>query len=294
MISNEISKRLGGRLRSRCEKIWRTCWTVSAGVFFPQSHFLKMQKPKRQKRKRHMVMPANPTADFIVGKTRFALGFLKELFDSVTLGVNPNEILQRHVRAGVGKYIPGARFFLDALDHDQSLFGAYSPVESGTHLSLNGPDFQRSLFSVTNRESLPARRRPPIRPGSDLQEGRLFLAALPGAAAPGTARIKVAHQGIRRDVQDVTFVVVPEPRAKLACAAELVVTSYPTVRDFMRVLLEHVNGNLPFLAEFDVPGHVAFLPALAVRDPVLRQIETPVNRPVALVRSVCQIENVSR
>src|SRR4051812_44674815 len=61
----------------------RTCGTVRAGVFPPQSQPLGLQEPQGQQRQRHVMAPAYPTAHLIVRQTHLLLALLQPLLNPV-------------------------------------------------------------------------------------------------------------------------------------------------------------------------------------------------------------------
>src|SRR5215471_16034685 len=63
-------------------KIVRSCDTVRAGAFFPQTQLQVPQKAMRQHRRQHVVMPARIFADFIVGHPQLGFAFFEALFHS--------------------------------------------------------------------------------------------------------------------------------------------------------------------------------------------------------------------
>ena len=69
--------------RSNRVMISRTCDTVTAGVFPPETTPLPDQEPQRQKRQRHVVVPAHPAPDLVVRQPGFSLAGLQRLLDPV-------------------------------------------------------------------------------------------------------------------------------------------------------------------------------------------------------------------
>jgi hypothetical protein len=90
-----IRSGLGVGTRSSRVKISRTCDTVTAGVFPPEAPPLQDQEPQRQKRQRHVVVPAHPTPNLVVRQPGFTLAGLKGLLDEPT-------ILPSKVEMGIG------------------------------------------------------------------------------------------------------------------------------------------------------------------------------------------------
>ncbi len=87
-----MSAALGGSGRSNSVKIARTCATVTAGVFPPQAQSLALQKPQRQQRQRHMMMPADPTAYLIMVQTDLAIALREEFLDLVPCAMHLGDL----------------------------------------------------------------------------------------------------------------------------------------------------------------------------------------------------------
>src|SRR5713101_7310725 len=64
-----------------------------------------LQKPRRQYRKRLMMLPASPMAHFIVGQTGFALAALEAFFDAMGGFGYPGQFPPRRLRRSVGQII---------------------------------------------------------------------------------------------------------------------------------------------------------------------------------------------
>src|SRR6266699_1803372 len=94
--------------RSSSVNTARTCGSVTAGVFPPEPHTLRLQEPQGQQRQRHVVFPAHPTAHLVVRQTHFALAFLQPFLDPVTLSVDPSQFAAPRF-TGVGQRIPRPR-----------------------------------------------------------------------------------------------------------------------------------------------------------------------------------------
>ncbi len=69
--------------------ICRIWGTVTAGVFPPKPP-LQAQEPQRQERQRHVVVPADPTADLVMIQTGLAVAGLEKLLDPVPLALHPD------------------------------------------------------------------------------------------------------------------------------------------------------------------------------------------------------------
>src|SRR5882724_5981934 len=85
--------------------IVRTCGTVIAGVdFFSAPRFMR-EKPGTDQRKRLMMMPTTPGADFIIGQTGFALGTLQAFLDAMLRFAHPSKLSQRRVVWRIGQIV---------------------------------------------------------------------------------------------------------------------------------------------------------------------------------------------
>ena len=58
----------------------RSCATVRAGAFFPQTDFKVPQKEMRQHRRQHMVVPARVFPSFVVVHPEFRFALFETLF----------------------------------------------------------------------------------------------------------------------------------------------------------------------------------------------------------------------
>src|SRR5713226_4623666 len=85
LISSAICSGSGAGLRSSRAKITRVCAAVMACVFFPRPLLFHFQKPQRQDRQRHVVVPPHPTANFVVIQTNLAVAVLEEFLNSMAL-----------------------------------------------------------------------------------------------------------------------------------------------------------------------------------------------------------------
>src|SRR5919108_3201375 len=73
-------------------KICRTWGTVTAGVFSPQPQPLRLQEPQGQQRQSHVVVPAHPTAHFVVPQPHLPLALLQQLLDPGPRPVRPRPL----------------------------------------------------------------------------------------------------------------------------------------------------------------------------------------------------------
>src|SRR3984885_4503342 len=94
---------VGAGFRSNREKICRVCETVTAGVFPPDSPSFQAQKPQRHESQGHVVMPTDPTANFIMIQPSFAIASLEQLFDAMPLPLGTNHVRQGCLGAGFGQ-----------------------------------------------------------------------------------------------------------------------------------------------------------------------------------------------
>jgi len=76
VTSSAISSGLGAGWRSNRVKICLVCDAVTAGVFPPDAPSLQAQEPQRHEGERHLVVPADPTADLVVIEAGLAVARL--------------------------------------------------------------------------------------------------------------------------------------------------------------------------------------------------------------------------
>ena len=87
------------------EMIFLICGDVSAGVrIFSPPRFLG-EEPRGDERQGLMMMPARPSANFIIGQARLALGPLQAIFDSMLRLCHARQLRERRLWGGVGKMV---------------------------------------------------------------------------------------------------------------------------------------------------------------------------------------------
>src|SRR5947209_6461426 len=80
-----IASGLGAGWRSNRVKSCRVWDAVIAGVFPPDTPSFQAQEPQRHQAERHMVVPADPTADLVVIEPGLAVARLEHFLDPVPL-----------------------------------------------------------------------------------------------------------------------------------------------------------------------------------------------------------------
>src|ERR1039458_6342447 len=93
------------RTHSNAARIVRTVGTVKAGVYFFSPSIFQRQEPRRQQRKRLMMMPANPIANLILGEARIALGPPKAFFNPMLRLCNAGELAKRRLERSVRQVV---------------------------------------------------------------------------------------------------------------------------------------------------------------------------------------------
>ena len=76
-----------------------------AGVDFFSAGRLVDQEPTREQRECLMVVPAQPTADFVVAQTDFALAALQTFLDAMLRFGHARELRQRHLGRSVRQVV---------------------------------------------------------------------------------------------------------------------------------------------------------------------------------------------
>src|SRR5215813_8514483 len=87
-----IRSAVGAGSRSSSVNTCRTCDAVTAGVFPPEAQPLQLQEPQRQQRQRHVVLPAHPTPDLVMGQPDLLLALFQPLLDAVPRPVHPRQL----------------------------------------------------------------------------------------------------------------------------------------------------------------------------------------------------------
>src|SRR6516165_781582 len=277
VTSSAICRGVGSARPSRREKISRTCGTVMAGVFFSKPPLLLTQEPQCQERKRHVVVPADPTANLIMRQADFALGFVKNLFDAMPLAMDTHQHFD--VRRAVAQRVPGSRLGLQGADHQQALRAADPAIfVLRLHSNRQSLNTQRPLVTIANLHGLPTFRRLPGGPAVGTLERRLAAIRL---------KLQLARQGIRRHVHNIALPLPPQPQTKRGYTAKFVVRRDPAMRQ-MKVARQQLDGDPPLLLKHNFFGHVALLAPYRIVRPFLVQIQTPVQRCVTLARCIGQ------
>src|SRR5947209_2582885 len=93
---------VGAGIRSNRVNTWRIWETVIAGVFPPHSPSFQAQEPQRHQSQGHVMMPADPTADFVMIQSGFAVAGLEQFFDAMPLSLDTHQFRQGHLGTGVG------------------------------------------------------------------------------------------------------------------------------------------------------------------------------------------------
>ena len=130
--------------------IVRSCGTVIAGVmFFPPLGFQR-EKPGSHERKRLMMMPAAPCANFIVGQAGLALGALQTFLDPMLGLGHARELFQRRLVRRVRQIVImlHCAVRLTFAHHHQSLVKTFSRCGLGTHASIGACTFLYSFATV--------------------------------------------------------------------------------------------------------------------------------------------------
>ena len=170
-----------------------------AGVFFSKPPLLLTQEPQCQERKRHVVVPADPTANLIMRQADFTLGFVKNLFDAMPLAMDTHQHFD--VRRAVAQRVPGSRLGLQGADHQQALRAADPAIfVLRLHSNRQSLNTQRPLVTIANLHGLPTFRRLPGGPAVGTLERRLAAIRL---------KLQLARQGIRRHVHNIALPLQP-------------------------------------------------------------------------------------
>src|SRR5712692_10246488 len=117
------------------------------------------------------MVPAHPTADFVVGQAHFPLGLLKQFLDTVPSILHPHQLLQRSIPS-VAQRVPRPWLASNTAHHHHPLDCPHTPLLIlGLHHRRQHPHHQRALLSRPNAHLSPARRRLLPRPNIDTRKG---------------------------------------------------------------------------------------------------------------------------
>ena len=106
--------------RLKSSRIWGT---VIAGVFFPHTLSLQHQEPDRQQGQRDVMMPTDPTADFVMIQSDFAVAELKQFFDPMPVIVSIDQLFDGNVGPSVAQTVVCLRRRLDRANDQQAFVG---------------------------------------------------------------------------------------------------------------------------------------------------------------------------
>src|SRR5579872_2550939 len=110
----------GAGSRSSSVNTCRTWDAVTAGVFPPQTQTLGLQEPQRQQRQGHVVLPAHPAPDLVLGQPHLLLALLQPLLNALPRPVDPRQLTPPGLTV-VGQRVPHPRRWLAALEDHQPL-----------------------------------------------------------------------------------------------------------------------------------------------------------------------------
>jgi len=167
-------------------KICRVCETVTAGVFPPDSPSFQAQKPQRHESQGHVVMPTDPTANFVMIQPSFAIASLEQLFDAMPLPLGTNHVRQGCLGAGIGQSVVGPHL-ADGPHHNQTFFRTDTVILLGLDPDHHRFDFQGALLGIANGQACPPRLRLTLRPIIDPLKRSFAFAATALLAASGRA-----------------------------------------------------------------------------------------------------------
>jgi len=263
--------------------IWRICATVIAGVFPPDAPSFQAQEPQRHQSQRHVVMPPDPTANFIMIQPGLAITGLEELFNTVSLTLDSNQFGQGHFRASVSDGVVDL-CLADGADHNQSFFRPDFPVLLGTDPDGHRIDVEWPFLPTTHSQPYPLGIRLALGPRVSPLPGDLTFASAPSSATSRTSSFQITYCRVARHIQNVALAVTSQDGSELGDTTEFVVAGDPTVRQPKQAAVEQIEGDLPFLLESDLGRDMTFQASRRGRGPFPGQIESPVQRCVTLGR----------
>jgi hypothetical protein len=161
---------VGAGVRSNRVKICRIWETVMAGVFFPDSPSFQAQEPQRHESQGHVVMPTDPTANFVMIQSSFAIASLEQLFDAMPLPLGTDHFRQGYLGAGIGQSVVGPHL-ADGPHHNQTFFRTDTVIPLGLDPDHHRFDFQWALLGIANGQACPPRLRLTLRPSVDSLKG---------------------------------------------------------------------------------------------------------------------------
>src|SRR5882672_9655709 len=122
-----------------------------AGVdFFFTTCFL-VEEPRRKERQRLVVMPAWPTADFIIRQARFALAALQAILDAMLRLGHPRKLAEFRSQRSIAEVIivRGTSRLIGAAAQHQSFFAGIAALPLNLDAKLRQLHDQRPFLAVT-------------------------------------------------------------------------------------------------------------------------------------------------
>ena len=251
--------------------------TEAPGVFFPESSLLQCEEPGRQDREGHVVMPADPGSDLVVGQSCFALGPLEAFFDQVAILGNSNEFGKRDGQVCIGKIEAILGIVLEGAGHQERLYGTDVLLILGLNGNADRLDFHGAHLSRTDDKARPGGWRLLVSPLGGLDEGSLGSLAAAGSAL-GRRGFQIAYTGVGGHFQKIALLASGQGSAEPSGATKLVVAKDPGVGEAGSILLEELVGDLDLGAEPDLLGNAALQPAAATPAPLLGKVELAVDQ----------------
>ncbi len=226
-----------------------------------------------------MVMPTDPTADFVMIQPSFTVAGLEQLFNAMTLPLDTNHLRQGYLGASIGQSVVDP-CLADCPKHDQSFLGADTAILLGLDPNHHRIDFQWTLLGIANGHACPPRLGLTLGPSVDPLKRGFGLAAASPLAASRRSSFQVTHQGVAWDVEYIAFLAAAQLVAELRRSTEFVIACNPAMGQARQAPVQQIQRDPPLLLELNFRGHMAFQSAFFVGRPILGQVELAVQRAI--------------
>src|SRR5271156_1016543 len=234
-----------------------------------------------------MVMPTNPTTDFVMIQPSFAVAGLEQFFDAMPLSLGTDHFGQGHFGAAIAQSVVDLRF-ADGSQHDQTFLRTDTAILLGLDPNHYRLDFQWALFGVANGQACPPRLRLTLRPSVDPLKGGFAFAAASFLTASRRSAFQVADQGVTWDVEHIAFLALSQLTADLRRPTKIVIARNPTMGQAGQAPVQQIQRDPPLLLKLDFGGYMAFRSTCFVSRPILGQAELSVQRAITRRGGVSQ------
>jgi len=239
-----------------------------------------------------MVMPAFPTANFVVGQSGFAFGTLQAFFNAMLCFRDTCEFFERNVMGCIRHVIVCLHDTLvvsvyESNNHQDFFRGLTTLVCSPCNASLDDLDLQGAFRSVAHINLRPAFLGNRVDPCINASPGT--FRRLPNATVRGRWRVQVAYQHVRGNSKQVTLAQIVQITAKRVGSSHFVISRNPGVWQQFTVLLQHFQCVLVTGLKPDFLRDSRLRSTTLVLRPFFRKVQTHINQGMLLAGNITHV-----